>query len=230
MIAFLPNLGLGADPARRRAPGDRSARSRSAQFTAFYAYLLMLISPMRTLGYMLGAAQRATASGARIFQVLDREPRMTVAARTRRRSTRRPGGSSLPRRRADVRRRAAAGAAATSTSRSRPGRPSRWSARWVRARPRSCRCCRGCTTSARAASRSTAPTCASVDLISLRHAIAVVNDDPFLFSATVHDNIAYARPDATREEVERAAARRPGRRVHRAPCRRATTRSSASAG
>ena len=33
-------------------------------FTAFYAYLLMLISPMRTLGYMLsGAAQRATASG-----------------------------------------------------------------------------------------------------------------------------------------------------------------------
>ena len=36
----------------------------------------MLISPMRTLGYMLGAAQRATASGARIFQVLDREPRI----------------------------------------------------------------------------------------------------------------------------------------------------------
>ena len=47
------------------------------QFTAFYAYLLMLISPMRTLGYMLGTAQRATASGARIFQVLDREPRIT---------------------------------------------------------------------------------------------------------------------------------------------------------
>jgi ATP-binding cassette subfamily B protein len=35
----------------------------------------------------------------------------------------------------------------------------------------------------------------------------VVNDDPFLFSATVHENIAYARPDATREEVERAARR-----------------------
>src|SRR5438270_4265612 len=44
-----------------------------------------------------------------------------------------------------------------------------------------------------------------VDLVSLRGAIAVVTDDPFLFSATVHDNIAYARPDATREEVERAA-------------------------
>ncbi|MGZ4173835.1 MAG: ABC transporter ATP-binding protein, partial [Solirubrobacteraceae bacterium] len=47
----------------------------------------------------------------------------------------------------------------------------------------------------------------TVDLVSLRRAIAVVTDDPFLFSATVHENIAYARPDATRAEVERAAQR-----------------------
>ncbi len=46
----------------------------------------------------------------------------------------------------------------------------------------------------------------SVDLVSLRRAIAVVNDDPFLFSATIHDNIAYARPEATRAEVQSAAA------------------------
>jgi ATP-binding cassette subfamily B protein len=45
----------------------------------------------------------------------------------------------------------------------------------------------------------------SVDLHSLRRATAVVTDDPFLFSATIHDNVAYARPEATREEVERAA-------------------------
>jgi ATP-binding cassette subfamily B protein len=44
-----------------------------------------------------------------------------------------------------------------------------------------------------------------VDLVSLRRAIATVNDDPFLFSATVHDNIAYARPDASRADVEAAA-------------------------
>jgi ATP-binding cassette subfamily B protein len=44
-----------------------------------------------------------------------------------------------------------------------------------------------------------------VDLVSLRHAIAIVTDDPFLFSASVHENIAYGRPDATREEVEGAA-------------------------
>jgi ATP-binding cassette subfamily B protein len=45
----------------------------------------------------------------------------------------------------------------------------------------------------------------SVDLDSLRRSIAIVNDDPFLFSATVHENIAYAHPEATRAQVERAA-------------------------
>jgi ATP-binding cassette subfamily B protein len=44
-----------------------------------------------------------------------------------------------------------------------------------------------------------------VDPQELRREIAVVTDDPFLFSATVHENIAYARPEATREEVEAAA-------------------------
>ena len=45
-----------------------------------------------------------------------------------------------------------------------------------------------------------------VEVRSLRHEIAIVDDNPFLFSTTIHDNIAYARPQATREEVERAAA------------------------
>ncbi len=45
----------------------------------------------------------------------------------------------------------------------------------------------------------------SVQLESLRSAIAIVNDDPFLFSATVHENIAYARGDASREDVVQAA-------------------------
>src|SRR5947209_17235632 len=77
LISFLPNLGLAAI----LLVGGRQVIDGSitvGQFTAFYAYLLMLISPMRTLGYMLGAAQRATASGARIFQILDRAPAMVV--------------------------------------------------------------------------------------------------------------------------------------------------------
>ncbi|MEJ7657299.1 MAG: ATP-binding cassette domain-containing protein, partial [Thermoleophilaceae bacterium] len=49
----------------------------------------------------------------------------------------------------------------------------------------------------------------SVDLPSLRSQIAFVSDDPFLFSASVRENIAYAKPDATEEEI-REAARRAG--------------------
>jgi ATP-binding cassette subfamily B protein len=41
----------------------------------------------------------------------------------------------------------------------------------------------------------------------LRRAIALVPDDGFLFSASVRDNIAYARPEATFEEVVTAAQR-----------------------
>jgi len=42
-------------------------------------------------------------------------------------------------------------------------------------------------------------------LASVRHHVGLVLDDPFLFSASIHDNIAYARPDASRSDVERAA-------------------------
>ena len=203
MISFLPNLGL----ALILLIGGRDVIHGSltiGAFTAFYAYLLMLISPMRTLGYMLSAAQRATASGARIFQVLDRAPRITAPADAPALPSGR-GRVSLEGRRPDLR-----GLVPTGAARRRPrdrgrqhGRPGRRdglrqdraglaAAAAVRGRPRD-RC------------GSTARTCATSTSVSLRRAIAVVTDDPFLFSATVHDNIAYGRPDATREEVERAA-------------------------
>jgi len=47
----------------------------------------------------------------------------------------------------------------------------------------------------------------SVDVRSLRSQFAFFTGDNFLFSATVAENIAYARPDATREEIELAARR-----------------------
>src|ERR671922_246792 len=40
-------------------------------FVAFNLYLGMLVTPLRSLGMWIGQAQRATASGERIFQVLD---------------------------------------------------------------------------------------------------------------------------------------------------------------
>jgi ATP-binding cassette subfamily B protein len=47
----------------------------------------------------------------------------------------------------------------------------------------------------------------SVDLGSLRSEVAFVSDDSFLFTASVAENISYARPGAGREEVEAAARR-----------------------
>jgi ATP-binding cassette subfamily B protein len=44
-----------------------------------------------------------------------------------------------------------------------------------------------------------------VQLTSLRRAIGVISQDPFLFSATVRENIAFGRGDLTDEEVVRAA-------------------------
>ncbi len=129
-------------------------------FTAFYAYLLMLLSPMRTLGISLGMAQRATASGARLFEILDREPRIAPPAdapaaarggrarRAARRHLRYEGAARAALRDVDAR------------GRPRAGR-SRWSARPARARRRSSRCCRGSTTRPPARCWSTAPTCAT---------------------------------------------------------------------
>ncbi len=202
MISFLPNLGLAAI----LLVGGRDVIDGSltvGQFTAFYAYLLMLISPMRTLGYMLGAAQRATASGARIFQILDRVPEITSPV----------DAPPMPSGRGDISLRGVslrfAGAphdalrnidleiAAGSTV-ALVGAMGSGKTALVSLLPRLYDVTGGAVSIDGADVRS-------VDLVSLRHEIAVVNDDPFLFSATIHDNIAYARPGASREEVERAA-------------------------
>ena len=44
-----------------------------------------------------------------------------------------------------------------------------------------------------------------VRLDELRRAVGMVSQDPFLFSTTVRENIAYGRPDAAEEEIRRAA-------------------------
>jgi len=202
LISFLPNLGL----ALILLVGGRDVINGSltiGQFTAFYAYLLMLISPMRTLGYMLSAAQRATASGARIFQVLDRAPRITSPENAPALPDG-PGRVSL--RNVSLTFEGAVQPALRNVDLEiEPGRTvalvgamGSGKTALVSLLPRLYEVSAGSVQIDGADVRS-------VDLHSLRQAIAVVTDDPFLFSATIHDNIAYARPDATREEVERAA-------------------------
>jgi ABC-type multidrug transport system fused ATPase/permease subunit len=202
LISFLPNLGLAAI----LLVGGREVMTGSltvGSFTAFYAYLLMLISPMRTLGYMLGAAQRATASGDRIFQILDRAPRLTAPEHApplpegRGQVTLRGvelGFEGAPQRALDgVDMEVEAGQTVALVGAMGSGKSV-----LVSLLPRLYDVTAGSVQIDGADVRS-------VDLVSLRHSIAVVNDDPFLFSDTIHNNIAYAHPDATREEVERAA-------------------------
>ena len=76
VIGFLPQLGLAAV---LLIGGTSVIHSHLTlgQFTEFYLYLNMLITPMRSLGVTLNLAQRATASGARIFQLLDRPAHLT---------------------------------------------------------------------------------------------------------------------------------------------------------
>jgi ATP-binding cassette subfamily B protein len=163
----------------------------------------MLISPMRTLGYMLSAAQRATASGARIFQVLDRAPQITVPE----------GAPALPPGQGRV---SFKDVGLTFEGAPRPalhdvdleieagetvalvGAMGAGKTALVSLVPRLYDVTEGTI-------EIDGTDVRDVDTVSLRHQIAVVTDDPFLFSATVHDNIAYGRPDATREEVEAAA-------------------------
>jgi ABC-type multidrug transport system fused ATPase/permease subunit len=203
-IGFLPQVGLAAIlfiGGRQVIRGELTV----GQFSAFYAYLLMLLSPMRTLGISLGLAQRATAAGARLYQVLDREPRITSPA----------GAPPLPEGNGHVELRSVtleyegAGRPAlrdvsldvpAGTTVALVGATGSGKTTLVQLLPRLYDVDAGAVLVDGADVRE-------VDLPSLRRAIAIVDDNPFLFSATVADNIAYARADATREEIERAARR-----------------------
>ncbi len=203
-IGFLPQLGLAAlllVGGRRVIDGQLTI----GQFSAFYVYVLMLLGPMRSLGISLGMAQRATASGARMFELLDRAPALAPPA----------DPAPLPAGNGRVELRDVTlqyDSAETPSLRGvsldvAPGT----TVALVGATGS------GKTTLVQLLPRLYDPTSGSVlidgadvrtlDPVELRSSIAVVTDDPFLFSATVHENIAYAREEATREEVVAAARR-----------------------
>ena len=93
-------------------------------FVAFNLYLGMLVMPLRSLGMWIGQAQRATASGERIFQVMD-EPQ-EIADRARRGRRCRTGHGEVRFENVSLRvPRAGGRCSRTSTSRSRPAARSR---------------------------------------------------------------------------------------------------------
>jgi ATP-binding cassette subfamily B protein len=171
-------------------------------FVAFNIYLGMVVMPLRSLGMWIGQAQRATASGERIFQVLD-EPEEVAD---------RPASVDLP-----------------------PGdgeiRFEDVSFSYLEGRPvlehldlpldaGTTLALIGHTGSGKTTLASLVPRFYDVDsgrvlvdgvdvrdvtLSSLRREIGVIPQDPFLFSTTVRENIAFGRPEMTDAEIERVA-------------------------
>jgi ABC-type multidrug transport system fused ATPase/permease subunit len=173
-----------------------------ADFVAFNLYLAMLIMPMRMLGMWIGQAQRATASGERIFQVVD-EPEEVRDAPHARELPPGPGRVELddvtfgydPARPVlqDVGVELAAGRVVALIGHTGSGKTSLASLV-----PRFYDVQQG-------AVRIDGVDVREVTLASLRREIGVIAQDPFLFSATVRENVAFGRPHASDEQIERAA-------------------------
>jgi ATP-binding cassette subfamily B protein len=171
-------------------------------FIEFNLFVVMLIMPLRMLGMWIGQAQRATASGERIFEILDEPEEIADAAGARELP---PGDGRI--RFEDV------------TFEYDEGRTVLEGID-LELEPGTTVALIGHTGSGKTSLASLVPRfydvsggrllvdgadVRSVKLASLRRSIGIVAQDPFLFSATVRDNIAFGRADATDEEVEHAA-------------------------
>jgi ABC-type multidrug transport system fused ATPase/permease subunit len=209
LIGLLPQIGI----ALVLLIGGRmviDGNLRLGNFTTFYIYLVMLAGPLRMLGVAMGMAQRAVASGNRMFEIIDREPTIQSPAEPVELPAAGAGRVELR----DVTLRYAA--AASSENEAVPA------LRGVNLEVDAGKTVAlvgpsgsGKTSLVALIARLYDPSegtvavdgvdVRDVDLVQLRSEIAFVADDSFLFTASVADNIAYARGDATREEVEAAA-------------------------
>ncbi|MFI5307363.1 MAG: ABC transporter ATP-binding protein [Polyangiales bacterium] len=168
----------------------------------FNTYMIMLQAPFRVLGFFMSLSQRAEASAARIFEILD-EP---IAIEDK------PGAQDLPEPRGHVELRDVsfgyAGGRKVLEGFSLELRPGETVALVGRT---------GCgkSTVARLLPRFydvgsgavliDGHDVRDVTLVSLRARIGLALDEPFLFSMSVRDNIAYGKPQATQDEVITAA-------------------------
>ncbi|HEX7311830.1 MAG TPA: ABC transporter ATP-binding protein [Gaiellaceae bacterium] len=201
LLSFLPLLAQAAVI----LVGGQMVINGTLTYGAFFSFniiVLMMVAPLRMLGMWIGQAQRATASGERIFEILD-EPEEVAD---------RPDALDLPPGPGRIEYRDVHFEYA-------PGRPVVHGVDLELA-PGSTTALightgAGKTTLAALVGRFYDISGGSVlldgidvrdvTIRSLRHAIGVVSQDPFLFSATVRENIAFGVGDASEEEIERAA-------------------------
>jgi ATP-binding cassette subfamily B protein len=203
LIGLLPQIGI----ALVLLVGGREVIDGSLSlgaFVAFYTYVAMLAGPMRSLGMALGMAQRAVASGNRMFEILDREPAIQSP----------PGAPALPPGDGSVELRGVTlryGDAAPALSEIDLDVEAGKTVALVG--PSGA----GKTSLVGLVARLYDPgegtvlvdgaDVRDVDIESLRSQIAFVADDSFLFTASVAENIAYAHQDASLEQIEAAARR-----------------------
>jgi len=171
-------------------------------FLFFNVLVVMLVMPLRMLGMWVGQSQRATASGERIFEIMDELEEISD----------RPDAGEMPPGDGRVRYEHVSFEYA----------PNRLVLQDIdlELEPGRTVALIGHTGSGKTTLASLVPrfydatkgriTIDGVDirdvkLQSLRREIGIVSQDPFLFSATVRENIGFGRPDATDDEVVRAA-------------------------
>jgi len=173
---------------------------------AFNSYLLLLAWPLQGLGMLFGFAQRAAASGDRVFEVLDQPP--AIADRPDAIALPAPADGPVDRgvriRFEDV-----------SFAYEEGGRPSLAAIDLDIARGSRVAVVGGTgsgkSTLLGLVPRLYAPTegrvlvdghdVAGLTLDSLRSAVGIVHQEPVLFSASLRDNVAFGRPQASDEEV-----------------------------
>ena len=168
---------------------------------AFATYIVLLGEPVRRLGFLLNLGARASASATRVFELLDRPTAITAGD-----ATSPPDGwqgrvhfdhvtfgfGDRPVVR-DVNLSVAPGEHVAIVGRSGSGKTALVSLLHRLYDPDEGRV------------TVDGVDVATVSRTALRRAVAVVEQEAFLFSASVADNIAFARPDATRDQIEDAA-------------------------
>jgi ABC-type multidrug transport system fused ATPase/permease subunit len=201
LLSFLPLVAQAAV----LLVGGRMVANGTLDFGSFFTFnvlVLLLVLPLRMLGMWIGQAQRATASGERIFEVMDETEEITE----------RPDAIELQDGDGLVRFEGV-------SFEYLEGRPVLQDID-LDLEPGRTIALIGQTGSGKTTLASLVPRfydvtggrvtvdgadVRDVKLVSLRRAIGIVAQDPFLFSATVLENIAFGAPEATREQVEEAA-------------------------
>ena len=208
LLAIMPQLSLAAIlwyGGRLAIDGQITLGT----LVAFNSYLLLLTWPLQGLGMLFGFAQRAAASGERVFEVLDQPP----AIADRPRAGPRPPAAGATRgvriRFEDV-----------SFAYEEGGRPA-LAGIDLDIAPGERVAVVGGTGSGKSTLLGLVPRLyapsrgrvlvdghdvADLTLDSLRSAVGIVHQEPVLFSASLRDNVAFGRPQATDEEVRAALA------------------------